>query len=334
MATAKDPYSLLRQRPEIFAKTYEELWRLPLFSRHVSEQDLKTTTGILSTRSVLRPAKPSGAGSDPLHRSNSSGTAVLNGGVSCDNITHAEFSSLDPALHGTDNISPGGSVFQKFHVPTMPETRNDGEGTVFQQSLIPVALETEDVLTDVTTDQGVPAIEMSDTGYHSCGEVPKSLIPMMLLSEHVFLLTLAKRWKEPPLSYYTMVAEKAATLLQRLAEWPTSLAHDPTFAVPNYEEFPTSSFVVEDLLAMDRPLIHYQELGAQDGLVVTPANVLASHIVLELAKPGVPALAYSKESFADARRQGTKLAEIKTWRIVDPEHLKTKKWPEFLWFRL
>ncbi|KAJ7814961.1 hypothetical protein B0H14DRAFT_3476606 [Mycena olivaceomarginata] len=251
MATAKDPYSLLRQRPEIFAKTYEELWRLPLFSRHVSEQDLKTTTGILSTRSVLRPTKPSGAGSDPLHRSNSSGTAVLNGGVSCDNITHAEFSSLDPALHGTDNISPGGSVFQKFHVPTMPETRNDGEGTVFQQSLIPVAPETEDVLTDVTTD--------------SCGEVPKSLIPMMLLSEHVFLLTLAKRWKEPPLSYYTMVAEKAATLLQRLAEWPTSLAHHPTFAVPNYEEFPTSSFVVEDLLAMDRPLIHYQELGAQDG---------------------------------------------------------------------
>ncbi|KAJ7801283.1 hypothetical protein B0H14DRAFT_2615490 [Mycena olivaceomarginata] len=77
-------------------------------------------------------------------------------------------------------------------------------------------------------------------------------------------LSLAKRWKEPPLSYYIMVAENAATLLQRLAEWPTSLAHHPTSTVPNYKEFPTSSFVVEDLLAMDRPLIHYQELCAQD----------------------------------------------------------------------
>ncbi|KAJ7882193.1 hypothetical protein B0H14DRAFT_3433567 [Mycena olivaceomarginata] len=51
----------------------------------------------------------------------------------------------------------------------------------------------EDVLTEVTTD--------------SRGEVPKSLIPMMLLSEHVFLLTLTKRWKEPPLFNSTPVPD-------------------------------------------------------------------------------------------------------------------------------
>ncbi|KAJ7854441.1 hypothetical protein B0H14DRAFT_3650532 [Mycena olivaceomarginata] len=107
---------------------------------------------------------------------------------------------------------------------------------------------------------------------HGAGKIWRSPVTstadtelLSVLPEHVFLLSLAKRWKEPPLSYYTMVAEKAAFLLQRLAEWPTSLAHHPIFAVPNYEEFPTGSFVIEDLLAMDRPLIHYQELGAQDG---------------------------------------------------------------------
>ncbi|KAJ7815093.1 hypothetical protein B0H14DRAFT_1413195 [Mycena olivaceomarginata] len=96
---------------------------------------------------------------------------------------------------------------------------------------------------------------------------------LSVLPENAFLLSLAKRWKEPPLSYYTMVAEKTATLLQRLAEWPTTLAHHPTFAVPNYEEFPTSSFVVEDLLAMDRPLIHYKELCAQDS---TPTDTVSA----------------------------------------------------------
>ncbi|KAJ6461450.1 P-loop containing nucleoside triphosphate hydrolase protein [Mycena sanguinolenta] len=70
------------------------------------------------------------------------------------------------------------------------------------------------------------------------------------------------------------------------------------------------------------------------GLVVTPTKGLASNIVLELTKLGVAAFAYSKESLADARRRGTKLAdEIKTctkWRVicVDPEHLKTKEWRE------
>ncbi|KAJ6477537.1 hypothetical protein C8R45DRAFT_1101863 [Mycena sanguinolenta] len=67
------------------------------------------------------------------------------------------------------------------------------------------------------------------------------------------------------------------------------------------------------------------------GLVGTPTNGLASNIVLGLAKLDVPALTYSKESLADVRRQGTKLADkIKTWRIISvgPEHLKTKQWPE------
>ncbi|KAJ7939835.1 hypothetical protein B0H13DRAFT_2497566 [Mycena leptocephala] len=97
--------------------------------------------------------------------------------------------------------------------------------------------------------------------------------PLSVLPENAFLLSLAKRWKEPPLSYYIMVAENAANLLQRLAEWPTALAHHPTSAVPNYEEFPSSSFVVEDLLAMDRSLIHYQELCAQDS---TPTDTVSA----------------------------------------------------------
>jgi hypothetical protein len=95
-----------------------------------------------------------------------------------------------------------------------------------------------------------------------------------VLPENAFLLSLGKRWKEPPLSYYIMVAENAATLLQRLAEWPTALAHHPTSAVPNYEEFPSSSFVVEDLLAMDRPLIHYQELCAQDSTLTDTVSAV------------------------------------------------------------
>ncbi|KAJ7788876.1 hypothetical protein B0H13DRAFT_2523488 [Mycena leptocephala] len=70
-----------------------------------------------------------------------------------------------------------------------------------------------------------------------------------------------------------MVAEKAATLLQWLAEWPTALAHHPTSIVPNYEEFPASSFVIEDLLAMDRHPIHYQELCAQDS---TPTDTVSA----------------------------------------------------------
>ncbi|KAJ6578365.1 hypothetical protein B0H19DRAFT_882876, partial [Mycena capillaripes] len=70
------------------------------------------------------------------------------------------------------------------------------------------------------------------------------------------------------------------------------------------------------------------------GIVVTPTKGLANNIVLELGRLSVAALAYSRESLADARRQGIGLAdEIKTctkWRVicVDPEHLKTKEWRE------
>ncbi|KAJ7667994.1 hypothetical protein B0H14DRAFT_2658112 [Mycena olivaceomarginata] len=52
-----------------------------------------------------------------------------------------------------------------------------------------------------------------------------------------------------------------------------ALAHHATSIVPNYEEFPASSFVIEDLLAMDRHLIHYQELCAQDS---TPTDTVSA----------------------------------------------------------
>ncbi|KAJ7779224.1 hypothetical protein B0H16DRAFT_1838657 [Mycena metata] len=70
------------------------------------------------------------------------------------------------------------------------------------------------------------------------------------------------------------------------------------------------------------------------GIVVTPTKGLAANIVLELQRLNVTAFAYCRESLADARRLGVKLAdEIKacdTWQVicVDPEHLKTKEWRE------
>ncbi|KAJ6584403.1 P-loop containing nucleoside triphosphate hydrolase protein [Mycena capillaripes] len=68
------------------------------------------------------------------------------------------------------------------------------------------------------------------------------------------------------------------------------------------------------------------------GIVVTPTKGLANNIVLELGRLNVTAFAYSRESLADARRQGISLAdEVKActkWQVicVDPEHLKTKDW--------
>ncbi|KAJ7867128.1 P-loop containing nucleoside triphosphate hydrolase protein [Mycena leptocephala] len=70
------------------------------------------------------------------------------------------------------------------------------------------------------------------------------------------------------------------------------------------------------------------------GIVVTPTKGLASNIVLELTRMNVSAFAYYRESLAQARHEGRKLAdEIKLcakWQVVcvDPEHLKSKEWRE------
>ncbi|KAJ6524932.1 P-loop containing nucleoside triphosphate hydrolase protein [Mycena capillaripes] len=70
------------------------------------------------------------------------------------------------------------------------------------------------------------------------------------------------------------------------------------------------------------------------GIVVTPTKGLAANIVLELSRMNVSAFAYCRESLAQARQEGRKLAdEIKVctkWQVicVDPEHLKSKEWRE------
>ncbi|KAJ7936312.1 hypothetical protein B0H13DRAFT_2304030 [Mycena leptocephala] len=96
---------------------------------------------------------------------------------------------------------------------------------------------------------------------------------LFVLPENAFLLSLAKRWQEPSLSYYSMVSEKAVAVLHRLAHWPSALVHHPTFPVPDCEEFPTGSFVVEDLLAMDQDLIDCHDLCAQDS---TPMDTVSA----------------------------------------------------------
>ncbi|KAJ7098441.1 hypothetical protein C8R43DRAFT_1168127 [Mycena crocata] len=68
------------------------------------------------------------------------------------------------------------------------------------------------------------------------------------------------------------------------------------------------------------------------GIVVTPTKGLASNIVLELTRLGISALAYSRESLADARHRGINLGkEISSCEkyqviCVDPEHLRSKDW--------
>ncbi|KAJ7890242.1 hypothetical protein B0H13DRAFT_2531412, partial [Mycena leptocephala] len=153
-----------------------------------------------------------------------------------------------------------------------PNTRRSQRDRVHvQSSSIPAESSSSRI---TPTDQlRIPVFGNTERESRRRSAVTAETEPLSVLPENAFLLSLAKRWKEPPLSYYIMVAENAANLLQRLAEWPTALAHHPTSAVPNYEEFPSSSFVVEDLLAMDRSLIHYQELCAQDS---TPTDTVSA----------------------------------------------------------
>ncbi|KAJ6471023.1 P-loop containing nucleoside triphosphate hydrolase protein [Mycena sanguinolenta] len=66
-------------------------------------------------------------------------------------------------------------------------------------------------------------------------------------------------------------------------------------------------------------------------LVIAPTKGLAANIVFELAVLGVPALAYTSDVLADARKAGRNVAsEIMScrWPIVcvDPEHLMDKQW--------
>ncbi|KAJ7681380.1 hypothetical protein B0H17DRAFT_1205904 [Mycena rosella] len=68
------------------------------------------------------------------------------------------------------------------------------------------------------------------------------------------------------------------------------------------------------------------------GLVVTPTKGLANNIVSELTKLGITALAYCRETLADARRGGidlaTEIKECTKWQVicVDPEHLRGNEW--------
>lgn len=69
-----------------------------------------------------------------------------------------------------------------------------------------------------------------------------------------------------------MVSKKSIAVLDRLAHWPSALVHHQTFPVPDCEQSPHSSFVIEDPLTMGQDLINY--LCAQDSTPMEPVSAV------------------------------------------------------------
>ncbi|KAJ6487536.1 hypothetical protein DFH09DRAFT_1105859 [Mycena vulgaris] len=111
-----------------------------------------------------------------------------------------------------------------------------------------------------------------------------------VLPQNAFLLELAKRWRDPPLSFYTTVSAKALAILDHLSHSPTAVVLHQFFPVPSHARAPHGSFVIDDLVAMGEDLINYHDLCAEGNTPLEPVSAVITMLfksyLMEPWRPG------------------------------------------------